>query len=734
MTFLNLILLGGTAAATLPIIIHLLNRQRYQVVKWGAMHLLETVLKVHTRRLKWEQIILLIVRTAIPLFIALCMARPVLTGMTQLAGTAQTSQVILLDNSLSMEGGDLEKSNFTLARDTAAKIAGELPRGSEVAVVGMAGVIPELAEPASDPSGAAQKIRALNGGFGMARPAAALETAAGLFASRLHHADRSLAIISDFQRVSWDAADAAARARAMDLIHAQQVQPRLILFRNAQEFRDNVAVESIELSRMLVGVGQKIQVRANLRNHGARAYPDLRVYFRVDGVEKSASQANLPPGGSAQVLFSHSFDKPGSHVVEVRADADSLKADNAAMASIPVLDSLPVVLVSGDLNPEPLRGETAFLEIALQPFTATPAAKEMGLADLVSSRVVGEREFGAADLSKAKVAVLANVKSLRDEQLKAVEDFVRDGGGLLIFPGDRTDVPWFNAKLGGDGRGLSPCKFGPLKSAEPAARPDGTPVAATEVSASVVVQHYDHPALAFFNDPKNGSLRGTQIRMWYRLDPLPTTAEAPLAIAAKLDTSDPLLVDRPYGEGRVILCATACDADWGSLPMRPSYLPLMQQLVTHLASKVYPPRNVEVGQRLGAFVPPAMADKRATLTTPGNTRHELLIARKEMHGVIDFQGTSRPGLYLLELPGGDTLHFVVRTPAAESAPEQITEQELQGIAKELGATVVRTWDEFETAENSRRFGREFWKPLLGFLLGLCFTELFLLQWVTRRLP
>ncbi len=728
MTFLNFILLGGLAAASLPLIIHLLNRQRYQVVPWGAMHLLETVLKVHTRRLKWEHLILLIVRTAIPLFIAICMARPVLTGLNQLAGAVRTSQVVLLDNSLSMEVGEGEKSNFTTARDTAAKIANNLPRGSEIAVVGMAGAFDDVGEPSSDPAGAVQKIRALNGGFGMARSAASLETAAGLFASRLHHADRSLAILSDFQKVTWGADDAPARARAMDLIRAQPVHPRIILFPTGGSVKDNVAVESIELSRTLVGINQKVQFRANIKNYGAKAWPDLRVYFRVDGTEKSASTANLSPNGSAQILFSYSFEKAGSHFVEVRADADALKADNAAMASIPVLDSLPVVLISGDMNPEPLRAETAFLEIALQPFTATPAAKEAGFSDLISSAVVSAEKFSAADLSKVKVAVIANVARLRDEQISALQNFVKDGGGLLVFPGDKTETSWFNSHFATDANSLLPCKLAALRGNA------ASDSAATETAPCIVVQHYDHPALAFFNDPKNGSLRGAQIRQWYRLDPVPAPANAAPVIAAKLDNSDPFLVEKNYGEGRVMLCCTACDADWGNMPMRPFYLPLMQQLVSHLASKVYPPRNVEIGQRIGAFVPASLADKRAFLTTPDNARHEIKITKQEMHGIVEYEGTTRPGLYLLELPDNTTLHFVVRPPPAESNPEQLTEQEMQTLARDLGGTIVKNWEEYDRAEHDRRFGREIWKGLLGFILGLCFTELALIRFVTRRTP
>jgi hypothetical protein len=71
MTFLNAILLGGLLAGAIPIIIHIINRNRFRRVQWGAMHLLEQILRTQRRRLRIEQLILLIVRTAIPSLLAI---------------------------------------------------------------------------------------------------------------------------------------------------------------------------------------------------------------------------------------------------------------------------------------------------------------------------------------------------------------------------------------------------------------------------------------------------------------------------------------------------------------------------------------------------------------------------------------------------------------------------------------------------------------------------------------
>ena len=91
MTFLNFILLGGMAAASIPIIIHLINRNRFRIISWGAMHLLDAALKENTRKLQLEQLLLLLVRILIPLLLALALARPVMKGIEALVGSAKSS-------------------------------------------------------------------------------------------------------------------------------------------------------------------------------------------------------------------------------------------------------------------------------------------------------------------------------------------------------------------------------------------------------------------------------------------------------------------------------------------------------------------------------------------------------------------------------------------------------------------------------------------------------------------
>ena len=68
----------------------------------------------------------------------------------------------------------------------------------------------------------------------------------------------------------------------------------------------------------------------------------------------------------------------------------------------------------------------------------------------------------------------------------------------------------------------------------------------------------------------------------------------------------------------------------------------MQQLVTYLASKVYPSRNVDVGKPLVAFLPAADAGKKAIMTDPEGKARELVIGNKGSRAITEFGETRAP--------------------------------------------------------------------------------------------
>ncbi|MEI8063846.1 MAG: VWA domain-containing protein, partial [Verrucomicrobiota bacterium] len=636
-----------------------------------------------------------------------------------LLGTAKTSTVVLLDNSYSMDVGTKGRTTFIKARDAANQIVRNLARGSEVSVLMMGGIPgPLLDEPTFAIDRADRELAKLQTGYGSAATPAALEMAVGAL-GKMHEAHRELIVISDFQKVSW-----ADTERIATLMKQLPVTPAVTFMHIGREEKNNLSVQSLDFSRFLLGVGQKFQVRANLKNHGETPYPNLRVYFRVDGQERAATQVSLGPNEDGQVLFSYTFETAGSHVIAIEADApDSSKSDNILLASVPVWNRLPVLLVNGNPGREPLTSETDFLEIALRPYSAVKTK----LADLITTTVIKPEQLDANQLKDQRVVVLANVPQLDAKQLKALEDFVRGGGGLLIFPGSRIKTDWYNTKF----TSLFPWRLTSLEGS----------LDDTTKQSTILVQHYEHPALALFNDPRAGNLATATIRLWYKFaEENAGSSRAPAIgsvtnvspfVVARLNNGDPFLVEKRFGDGSVIACSVPCAADWSNLPLRPFYLPLMQQLVTYLAAKFDPPRNVDIGRPLIAALPAALAGKKLDLTDPAGLKHKLTATNEAGRALVHFDETRLPGLYILDTPTNVSLHFVVNTSRTESDLTQLTGDEIKAAAKPWDASVVSSWDEYREHEQRRRFGREMWRPLLWVLLGLIFTELVLEQRVGR---
>ncbi len=456
MTFLNLALVFGAAALVIPLVIHILNRHRFRKVQWGAMHLLEAVVRVNHKRFQLEQLILLLVRCAIPVLLALCLARPVLTGFRALEGSAPVSLVILLDSSYSMDTVSETGSRFEAAVDAASALIEATGRGSEIFVLQTGGTpTPLTDQPSSDGDSLVRRLKQARGGMGASQMQLSLDEALTTL-STMSNARRELVIVSDFQPPDWR--DVRANAEALrQRCQAMDVTPTLTLLPIGEPANRNVAVESLTFPSRALGVGQQLMVRAQLRNYGNTVFDNARVIMRIDGHESAITQVSLVANGTTQVLFPCTFDTAASHVMEVEVIADdSLATDNRCAAAVTVWDRVDVLLVDGDPSSQPLQSETDYLSVALTPFSFGRSK----LTDLVRTQVIRPDAIEPVLLQHSRVVVLANVSRLDDQRLQLLSQYVSGGGALLICAGNRIDVNWYNDRLFAQHAGLLPVPFG----------------------------------------------------------------------------------------------------------------------------------------------------------------------------------------------------------------------------------------------------------------------------------
>ncbi|HDY75787.1 MAG TPA: hypothetical protein ENH49_04615, partial [Candidatus Marinimicrobia bacterium] len=104
MTFLSPSLLWGLAAATIPLIIHLISMRHTKEMEFSSIRFLKEMKHESLRKLKIKQWLLVLIRTLIIILLVLMLARPSTKGIisTWMGGEVDSRAVILIDNSASM--------------------------------------------------------------------------------------------------------------------------------------------------------------------------------------------------------------------------------------------------------------------------------------------------------------------------------------------------------------------------------------------------------------------------------------------------------------------------------------------------------------------------------------------------------------------------------------------------------------------------------------------------------
>src|SRR6516225_5922120 len=102
---------AGGALISSPILIHLINRMRFKIIRWAAMEFLLKSQKRNQRRMIIEQLILLLLRILLVLLVAFLVARYLYGGNAPRGAT----HYIAIDDTLSMNDRQSEGGNSTTA-------------------------------------------------------------------------------------------------------------------------------------------------------------------------------------------------------------------------------------------------------------------------------------------------------------------------------------------------------------------------------------------------------------------------------------------------------------------------------------------------------------------------------------------------------------------------------------------------------------------------------------------
>jgi hypothetical protein len=703
-------LLLGLLGISIPILIHLLHRQKTQPVLWGAMQFLRTSPLQMKQRKKVEHWLLMAMRMLAIAVLAFLLARPRLpqSSFIPKAWTdAPIDVAVILDHSLSTGRMAGDHTVFDRAVATAGILIDQLKSTDTISVI--------LAEHKSRTLNS-QPIKKNNSeAIGQLKQQLSQEpqgmtdcsipeaiSAANRLLAGGRHANKAIIVISDQQRSNWHIKDDALwRAAAGEQpypVYSFPIAPDAEMI--------NVSVSSLNIQPPILGVNRPVQFTAEVVNTGTQPMSALTARLIINGnAIDSKPVIALAPKSSTTIRFDldTGLSQTGSNRVQISVDAkDALAADNQAVAAANVLEHIPVLVIDGQLSDAGTYKSSQFLQAAMQPQDPS----------LVQANVVSLSQAVSARLEDYMVVVVNDVPLLPPSLRDRLSDYARSGHGVWIILGPRTEQSTIEKQMNG--------LFATTQSElmDMSNSPSG-----------LEIKDASNPVVQIVTGDQHNALTGISTRKWWALKP--TDSQTILAAG----NGDPLIMEHPMGTngGIIDIWTSSVDGSWNNWNLMPNFVPLVNETIYHLsAASMHGLENhgLEAGQPIEWAGPAKPAVKSVQIILPDHSTVSRTPVFNHGRWLLTYPDTYLPGIYKLQFTPDDVapVYYGVNIDRSELDPTSLDTDDLNWLktAKYLDpARPTITAADLPAILRCTGQPPEMWGFLAAALLGCLLVETFI---------
>ncbi len=703
-----------SAAAAIPIILHLLNRRRQQTVTWAAMRLLLQAIEKQSKRIRFEQLILLAVRTLILLTLAFALARPFLVAENS-SGIVEAQRtprlwILAIDNSYSMGYREEKATRFVTAQARAVEIVQAAIRGDAFALITLSQPSrPIILRPSFDRESTVNAIQRLELLDGHADLGSALRQVNEIIADAKKDARLpttvEIVLISDLGRDTWlEAVGSGRLARPLK----QLTEEHSVTYESlAGQTSSNAAVVALAPTTTRALKDQVLNVDVTVANFGPATLMQLPVQLQVDGQTLESQFLDIPSGASRVVHMQLRPSSTGLTKLSASIRTDRLPVDDQRFAVIEVREVYRVLCVENAFS------DNRILKAALQPPISTSSALEVTSTSQI--------ELSTLELENYDALVLNDLPGISESEFQRLRDFVDDGRSVICFFGQNAVAanwnPWLESEADLFGFHL----LEPSELAEWKIDP----------------QEYASPIVAPFEAYPDAGLLTTPIFRYWKIQ-AHGTGDRQLGSEVALQGGGPLIVR--YGRnGGLITCLLSApqtgapsgdNQAWNAMAAWPSFVPLLQQTVQTALSQSAQNRNLTVGQAFSGALRATENSAQVHVIRPNGSESITQSSDVDAAGLIQwsFSQTMHSGIYQVSSEKLPTQLYAVNLDPVQSDLVSIPLAHLPKSDNKDGDALVAA-STGATAQPSQSFARS----LLVALATLLVTESVMAWHLGRRL-
>lgn len=655
MSFANPYFLLALAGVAVPVLIHLLTRDRVQHVAFSTLRFFAKGAKLVVRRKKFQELLLILMRVAMVALLAFIFARPFFKSKAGDSATVSTARVIIMDTSGSMRRAGLPEA----MKKEALGALENLREGEDAAAVVTFTDAPTILEPLGKkitPMKAA--VAEVSPGYGGTNIAEALRKANELLRG-VQAKQKEIVLVSDLQREGWQYFKGDWKLADDVKLVVKGLKPT--------ETKSSLSIVDAKAPDSLVLDKQPSSIAARIANYSDQPRTDVDVTLTLHGKKVATQKINVRANSTASVRFRHVFDTPGDNPGSLTLGA--APNEEVFYFNARAIPRIPVLVVNGRPSPDPQTDAAFFLGKALAPTDEAP----------FEVKVVAAGQVTPKDVAAASVVIVANVGQAPAPLAGALMALLERGGGVLFLPGDQVKAATFNAEFGK----VAPFKLRAVLQARPA---NGEP------AESLTRVEFEHPVFEVFALPHHGDLTLPKFTQYWE-----TTDTQLSRVLARFGDGRPAILEREIGKGVAMALVSALDANWNDFAYRTVFLPYLHQTIRYLA--------VRTGQRTGYASGDLLpVPEGSALRDPnGKTQPEASAAQ--------------PGFYhVLNKEGKQDFTYAVNGSFAEADPATVAADEVIAAIERAPGEVLGALDMDATPGAGKQDSKLWWYLLCGLVL------------------
>ena len=660
LTFLNQTILFALAGIGIPVLIHFFARRKNSRIIFSSLFFLKAIQNQSIRQLRIRQWILLLLRCLIVMMFVLAFARPVWRKpLSFYPGRDRSAIALVVDRSLSMNRNGLYDSGVRQGLEVAATAEGNdagliwIPEDSSRAVklTHQTDRIQEILKKtsASWMSGSAHE---------------SIERAITLL-KQSEQINQEIYLISDmqyssFQRLNLDTAGSGALWQGKIFVWPVTGKPK----------SQNLGIVDGGISQLIVQPHIPVQIDGHIRNYGDRQTNVLvRAFWDGKAVEQKV--VSIEAGETKHVFFKVIPGKGGWQSGSIRIEEDGFNQDNQWFFSCWIPEKVRVLILTGERN------EQKPIQLILEQNSGEGAFFE------IRHRVFGDQWI---DLLDTDVLFILNFPFFQTLEMVRIDQFLNDGGGVFIAPGEKTDINSMNEFPGLSGK----LAFGPANGGE----------AGDSGYMLIGRTDFEHPLFqGVFREGKE-KIKSPKFFRYYKVtghsDPILT-----------LENGDYLTGAISVGKGNLLVMSSGMEMPFSDMVYSGFFGPFVFRSVMYLGmSRIYENESFQVGRTLQLKTPAQSIKSGYYLLTPENHAITLYPRLNREEAVFTLSQPKSPGIYRLYQNDRLQAMAAVNVDPAESDFSAISEKELRKQYPEAKVQFVRGTESLKALVASSRLGRE----------------------------